>query len=48
MVKENDAKVIVNCSAWTNVDGAEASGKYDLVEMLNAKTLEIIQRLILS
>ena len=48
MVKENDVKVIVNGAAWTNVDGVEASGKYDLVEMLNAKTLEIIQRLILS
>ncbi len=36
MVKENDVKVIVNCAAWTNVDGAEAPEKYDLVEMLNA------------
>ena len=23
MVKENDVKVIVNCAAWTHVDGAE-------------------------
>ena len=37
MVKENDVKVIVNCAAWTNVDGAEDSEKYDLVELLNAK-----------
>lgn len=37
MVKVNDVKVIVNCAAWTNVDGAEDSEKYDIVEMLNAK-----------
>ena len=37
MVKENDVKVIVNCAAWTNVDGAEATDKYDLVELLNAE-----------
>lgn len=37
MVKENDVKVIVNCAAWTNVDGAEDSEKYDLVELLNAE-----------
>ena len=36
MVKENDVKVIVNCAAWTNVDGAEDPEKYALVEMLNA------------
>lgn len=40
MVNENDVKVIVNCAAWTNVDGAEAPEKKDLVELLNAKAPE--------
>lgn len=40
MVKENDVKVIVNCAAWTNVDGAEDSEKYTLVEKLNATAPE--------
>ena len=36
IVKENDVKAIVNCAAWTNVDGAEDPEKYDIVENLNA------------
>ena len=40
MVKENDVKVIVNCAAWTNVDGAESPDKYELVEKLNATAPE--------
>ena len=40
IVKEQDVKAIINCAAWTNVDGAEAPEKYELVEMLNAKAPE--------
>lgn len=40
MVKENDVKIIVNCAAWTNVDGAENPDKYEIVELLNAKAPE--------
>lgn len=40
MVKEKDIKCVINCAAWTNVDGAEDPSKYDLVERLNAKAPE--------
>lgn len=40
MVSDNDVKVIVNCAAWTNVDGAEAPEKYAIVEKLNATAPE--------
>ena len=40
MVKEYDVKAIVNCAAWTNVDGAEDPEKYELVEKLNATAPE--------
>lgn len=40
MVKEHDVKAIVNCAAWTNVDGAEDPEKYELVEKLNATAPE--------
>ena len=40
MVKEYDINAIVNCAAWTNVDGAEDPKKYALVEKLNATAPE--------
>lgn len=40
MVADNDVKAIVNCAAWTNVDGAEDPEKYELVEKLNATAPE--------
>ncbi len=40
MVQEHKVDAIVNCAAWTNVDGAEDPEKYDLVEKLNATAPE--------
>lgn len=40
IVRDNEIKVIVNCAAWTNVDGAEDPEKYDLVMKLNATAPE--------
>lgn len=40
IVKRENVEAIVNCAAWTNVDGAEAPEKYALVEKLNATAPE--------
>lgn len=40
MVADINIDAIVNCAAWTNVDGAEDPEKYALVEKLNATAPE--------
>ena len=40
IVADNHVNAIVNCAAWTNVDGAEDPEKYALVEQLNATAPE--------
>ena len=40
MVKDHNVQAIVNCAAWTNVDGAENPENYALVEKLNATAPE--------
>jgi dTDP-4-dehydrorhamnose reductase len=44
MVSENSVDAIVNCAAWTNVDGAEAPEKYAIVEKLNATAPESLAK----
>lgn len=44
MVKEHNVNAIVNCAAWTNVDGAEEPEKYKLVEALNATAPEYLAK----
>lgn len=40
IVRERKVDAIVNCAAWTNVDGAEEPSKYEMVEKLNATAPE--------
>lgn len=40
IVNDNNVEAVVNCAAWTNVDGAEDPEKYELVEKLNATAPE--------
>ena len=40
VVKRDRVDAIVNCAAWTNVDGAEDPEKYAIVEKLNATAPE--------
>ncbi len=40
VVKRENVEAVVNCAAWTNVDGAEDPEKYVLIEKLNATAPE--------
>ena len=44
MVQAEGVDAIVNCAAWTNVDGAEDPQKYEIVEKLNATAPENLAR----
>lgn len=46
IVKEYYVNAIVNCAAWTNVDGAEDPEKYEVVERLNATAPENLAKAI--
>ena len=46
IVKEQNVDAIVNCAAWTNVDGAEDPEKYELVEKLNTTAPENLAKAI--
>ena len=42
VVKREKVEAIVNCAAWTIVDGAEAPEKYELVEDGNFKNIHVV------
>lgn len=44
MVADNNIDAIVNCAAWTNVDGAEDPEKYAIAEKLNATAPEYLAK----
>lgn len=46
VVKRENVETIVNCAAWTNVDGAEDPEKYAIVEKLNATAPENLAKAI--